>query len=333
MKTIETGRIIRKRVNDDTLYGELRAALGSMCQILSSVHIGAVEPMSSDLTCILSSGGKLLRPILAYMCCSMGAKREKNIIPLMCMLELMHTASLIHDDVVDKADRRRNIPTINSIRGDGPAVQSGDFLLARAMELLGIYKGTGINEMLAEVSYRMAVGELEQQELRYEFGSQSKEAYFSLIYKKTAALLAASCYCGAIAGGMQPGEAQTLYRYGENLGIAFQIRDDLIDYSEMHSDKAPGQDMRNGIFTLPVLILLDNGVPENIRSLLKKRGKTGDEVQSLMEYVRSSGVLAQTEQTLSEYCRKSENELGELRSCHEKKALTELVVSIAQRIA
>jgi len=259
----------------------------------------------------------------------MGGSHEKEILPLMCMLELMHSASLIHDDVVDAADIRRGYPTINNIRGNRAAVQSGDFLLAKAMELLYIYKGMGINEKLADVSYNMTIGELKQQVIRYKFDVQSVDVYYDLIHKKTALLLAASCWCGAVAGGMDPEDALALFNYGEKLGIVFQLRDDMIDYSA-DSGKAPGQDLRNGVFTLPVLRLLEREGSGPVVDLLMKRDKTDDEVLSLMEYVKESETLKHVEAMVVEKSHEAIGELERFSPGPEKKALSELVLSLVE---
>jgi len=328
MKAAQINRLIEDRMKGNPLYDELRAALERMREELAVMAKCAKAPMDADLAGILVGGGKRLRSTMAFLCYRMGGKRDMDIIPLMCMLELMHTASLIHDDVVDGADTRRDIPTINSTKGNMAAVQSGDFLLAKAMELLHIYRGTGINEELAEVSYQMTMGEFRQQAMRYAFDTQSKASYFELINKKTAALLAASCYCGAVAGGMKHSSAAALRRFGKEFGTAFQLRNDLLDYSD-EAGKAPGQDIQNGIFTLPVLELLEGGVPDEVRGLLQKREKTEDEVLRLTEYVKSTGAPARAGQTVSAQSRAAARELRELPSCPERKALEQLAMSVA----
>lgn len=328
---VETNRIIEKRITSKILYRDMQLALGLMTDRLGGMAGSAKGRMGEDLSEVLCSGGKRLRPILAFMCYRMGGSRETDILPLMCMLELMHTASLIHDDVVDSAGMRRGKPTINFRKGDFAAVQSGDFLLAKAMELLYVYKGMGINEMLADVSYNMTTGELAQQSVRYRPELQSVDSYYDLIYKKTALLFAASCWCGAIAGGMGEEDALGLFRYGEKLGLAFQLRDDLIDYSD-ESGKFPGQDVRNGMFTLPLLMLLERGdTPPAVRELLIKRDKTNDEVAHLIEFVRGGDALAHTEAAVGNSSHEAISELERFADCPEKKGLYDLASSLMKR--
>jgi len=327
---IETNRIIEKRIKGSALYRDLQLVLQRLTDSLCAMAECAESTMGSDLSVMLTSGGKRLRPVLANMCYRMGGGQKRDILPLMCMLELMHTASLVHDDVVDGAEMRRDKQTINNKRGDFTAVQSGDFLLAKAMELLHTYKGTGINEMLADVSYSMTMGELKQQSVRYDFEAQSVETYYDLIKKKTALLLAASCWCGAVAGGMDTEDARYLYNYGEKLGIAFQLRDDLIDYSD-ETGKHPGQDVRNGTFTLPVLALKERGIPASVKELLMRREKSESEVQSLIDYVKDSDALCMAERAVASVSREAVLELERFPDGKEKKALCDLVVSLAER--
>ncbi|MCL2391352.1 MAG: polyprenyl synthetase family protein [Oscillospiraceae bacterium] len=329
MKTSKVNAIIENRIRSSVLYNDIQTALEQMCERLEIMAKSAEAHMGSDLSELLNSGGKRLRPILAFVCSRFGEK-QMDIVPLMCMLELMHTASLIHDDVVDGAVKRREMPTINKKRGDFAAVQSGDYLLAKAMELLHIYKDTGINEMLAEVSYQMTVGELSQQAVRYEFNKQSATQYYELINKKSALLIAASCGCGAIAGGVQSAQVGALYRYGQQLGMAFQLRDDLLDFSEQ-TGKAPGQDLKNGIFTLPILMLLESGVPEPVHRLLMKREKSDNELLSLIEYVKGAQALSNVEDKIKEHVAVAQKEIDIMQSGNEKKALKELAESLSDK--
>lgn len=209
--------------------------------------------MKEDLERVLLSGGKRLRPALAQAAYDLGKSPSLPILPLMVMIELMHSASLIHDDVVDQGQKRRGVPTINASSGDLAAIRSADFILGRAMELLKIYKGSGINERLAKVSEQMCIGELETLEnLDTDF---SEEAYFRMIEKKTALFIEAAAYTGAVAGGCSPEEIKAMETYGYNIGIAFQIKDDILDYAGSEKfGKETGQDEKKGLQTLPRII-------------------------------------------------------------------------------
>lgn len=244
---------VRSRMKNDVLYGQMQQAIADMETRLEELCGSAHLPMTKDLERILMAGGKRLRPSLAYVCYSIGADQSMEIVPLMCMLELMHTASLIHDDIVDEAEIRRNVKTIHTTSGKTAALQSGDYLLARAMEYLHIYKGTGINEALADVSTQMCLGEFQQMKYLYDTKAQTVERYYEQVRRKTAYLLATSCYAGGIAGGLPKEQVEALRSYGEQIGIAFQLKDDVLDFVGTGIfGKASCQDLKRGIFTLPV---------------------------------------------------------------------------------
>lgn len=335
MNALEINKLIKTRLIHDSLYDDIQSVLDGLNKELLRLSSEAQETMRSEITRVVSVGGKRLRPILAFLCYRMGKGNTLDILPLMCMLELMHTTSLIHDDVVDNASLRRGQPTINSTNGISRAVQSGDFLLAKTMEYLHIYRGTGINEALTNVSVEMCLGELQQQRTRFDVRSQTKELYFVQVYRKTASLLAASCFTGALAGGMAESEAKKLREYGEKLGIAFQLRDDLLDYSDTSSfGKTVGQDLRSGIFTLPVIELLDRrGIPDSVRIQLEKHNKNEHEMRQLINFVKESGVLQLTEAVVREKSFEAIDALRDFPKCSERDALVELAERLAGRQA
>ncbi|MCL2201368.1 MAG: polyprenyl synthetase family protein [Oscillospiraceae bacterium] len=305
MKSKQLGSIIQKYEMSNPLHREIRRHLALMDGKLEKMLADA--PKEPDLLNLLLSGGKRLRPTLALICAKLGEPQE-DVVPLMCMLELMHTASLVHDDVVDGADMRRGRPTINTLAGNHIAVQSGDFLLAKAMEILHVYKGMGINELLAEVSLQMTLGELEQQALRYKYSAKPQKQYFDLVRRKTAFLIGASCATGAMLGGLCKDEVDALHEFGIRLGIAFQLRDDLLDYS-LFTGKPAGQDLRNGILTLPIILLMEGSPPQAVTQLLRKPDKNPEDVAGLVEYVRGSDVLQLCETHIREHCSAAQSHL------------------------
>lgn len=209
--------------------------------------------MEKDLKRVILSGGKRLRPALAQASYDITADTSLPILPLMVMIELMHTASLIHDDVVDKGMVRRCVPTINATSGDLAAVRSADFVLGRAMELLKIYKGSGVNERLAAISEQMCIGELKQLDVLGK--SISEEEYMDLIEKKTALFIEGAAYCGALAGGADEETLKAVEKYGYNIGMAFQIKDDILDCTGgKQLGKERSQDEKKGLITLPKII-------------------------------------------------------------------------------
>ncbi|MDO4572627.1 MAG: polyprenyl synthetase family protein [Clostridia bacterium] len=232
----------------------LDAALRAMSGELLRLCMEADAPLREGLMRLVSAGGKRLRPSLAYWCWRMAGEAERDVLPLMLMLELMHTASLIHDDIVDGAGTRRGCPALHTLVGERAAVQGADYLLARAMERLGAYRGRGVNECLTAVSIEMCRGELWQREALRGRAEQTEESYFVQIRRKTAGLIEAACRCGVLAASRDGAMAERLAAFGLNLGMAFQLRDDLLDFTgEGLPLKPAGLDGRGGIRTLPAL--------------------------------------------------------------------------------
>lgn len=306
----------------------MSADIESMEQLLTEICNDAGE-LSEGLQRINSSGGKRFRPMLAWICWRMvGAKSE--IVPLMCMLELMHTASLIHDDIVDNADMRRGAVTINKQSGIQTAIRSGDYLLARAMEFLKVYRGTGINEALSRVSELMCDGELRQQDRMFRIDSLTEAVYRDYIFGKTAAFIAESCRCGAVAGGATAEEAQSILEYGTHLGMAFQMRDDYLDWvPDAGTGKTPLQDLRSGVMTLPVILSV-TGESTELNELLKNDNKTEEEIQSIFQLVSNSGALYTAEGYMK---KESDMAVEALKACPggtERNALIQLAKSITE---
>ena len=329
MKRKSLNNMIRLKINSSTIDPYSSQELKRMEEMLGSLsNVDSI--MLNELNRVISAGGKRLRPVLALLSYKISKADGNDVVPLMYILELMHTTSLIHDDVVDNAKKRRGCPTINKTSGDTAAVQSGDYLLAKAMEQLGQYRGTGINEELADVSAQMCLGELEQLKIRFKINEQDMERYFLQIHRKTSSLIAASCYTGALAARMKAYDAQLLKNYGESLGTAFQLRDDLMDFSETGcAGKVAGQDLKNGIYTYPVLCMLDRGVPDYIYKLLENNRINRQQVQQLIDYVKSTNILKETEILIRYYIDDAVKSLHEIPDCMEKTALIELANVLA----
>jgi geranylgeranyl pyrophosphate synthase len=250
----------------------------------------------------------------------------------MYMLELMHSTSLIHDDAVDGAAKRRGVATINRSSGRLAAVQSGDFLLAKAMEKLAYYRGTGINETLAAVSAEMCRAELLQQRVRYDADAQNEALCYALIRGKTASLLSASCRTGALAGGLSEAAVRALGRFGERFGPAFQILDDILDYrAERVFGRPAGQDLKNGLLTLPAL-LCGAGRSEAVRRLFSKRsGAEQREIRRAVRFVREAGGLERAAARVALHCEEACEALAPLRDGPAKRALAHLAETLAEQ--
>ncbi len=223
---------------------------------------------------ILSSGGKRIRPLLLLLCARLCGYTAKDHLLLGSLVEYIHTATLLHDDVVDDADLRRGRRAARKVWGNQVSILVGDYLYSKAICHIVGFRHQAINEVLSEACRKMAEGEVLQ--LYYNGNPAITEPeYLRIIEYKTASLIAASCCIGAIVGEAAPDKQEALFRFGQHLGIAFQISDDTLDYAA-HGDrlgKTLGQDLRQGKATLPLLHLLQHCSEED-RRMIKDRMET-----------------------------------------------------------
>lgn len=227
-------------------------------------EIVAVSPaVRKPAAQILAAGGKRLRPALLLLCANgkvPGAAGESNPISSACAVELIHMGSLVHDDIVDENPFRRGERTIADKWGTPTAVAVGDFLFSQAFALLASYKDSRQAQILAETVCEMGSGELEQL-AAVVTKDTSIEGYNSKIWKKTAVLFASSCEMGAICAGFDDDSLSSLRKYGEALGMAFQVYDDILDFTgdEKELGKPQGTDVKEGNITLPMIFSIENG--------------------------------------------------------------------------
>ncbi len=253
---------------------------------------------------IVASKGKRLRPMLLFLTCGLTGKPTAKAIDAAIIVELLHTATLIHDDVVDNSYLRRGNPSINSLWENKISVLIGDYLFASIFKNLVAMNDPRLIKIIAEVTTKMSQGELLQMEKANDF-QINEETYLRLISLKTASLLAATCQIGALTAANSNGQHEKdLQKFGENLGIAFQIKDDLLDYygSEENLGKPIGKDLIENIITLPVLHSL-NQVNEHKREIIiasLKENNNGN-AESIIEFVRRHGGIEYAEQKADFY--------------------------------
>ena len=245
-------------------------------------------------THLVDAGGKRLRPALSLVAASLGGEETTEDTLLGAVsVELVHLASLYHDDVMDEATKRRNVASVNARWGNLVAIVAGDFLLARSAEIAASL-GTEVAGLLAATLARLCQGQIAEVRAAYDVG-RAEEGYLTAVADKTAALMSAACRIGALTAGLERTDVEALTRYGECLGIVFQIRDDVLDVvaDETELGKPPGQDLAEGIYTLPVQrALTDLRVGAELRAVLG-RPLDRDEVEVARGLVaRSTGIAA-----------------------------------------
>lgn len=242
----------------------------------------------------LFKGGKRLRPMLFLLCANAKSDfpQEKSM-PLATTLELIHTASLVHDDIIDTSKKRRGVETTNSKYGAQIAVLVGDYLFAKAFQLVAENNyGEEVSTVLSKLVKNLCVGEIMQDRSLYEVPTLSE--YYTRINLKTAIFLSTCCRLGAIVSKMERREVEKLTAYGTNLGLAFQIIDDLLDFfgDEKITGKPRGGDLKSGVITLPVIRALEVSDESQI---LRQIVTSGKDVDAAIKIIQATDAV--------DYCR------------------------------
>jgi octaprenyl-diphosphate synthase len=277
-------RVLKERVA--ALVGDDLAAVEA--EIRHELHspVPLIEEMGGY---IAAAGGKRLRPILLLLAARLADYRGPRAIRLACVVELLHTATLIHDDVVDAAPLRRGRPSANAQWGDDASVLVGDHLYSKSFAMLVRDNDRGVMETLARSTVSMTEAEVFQLQLKRS-GQTSEADYMRIITQKTASFMSACCRIGALLGAVPPEQTEALTRYGLDVGIAFQISDDALDFDadQARLGKAIGADLREGKRTLPLIAMLER-VPlpeaERVRGLLRRRALEPADIEDIRRLV------------------------------------------------
>lgn len=243
------------------------------------------------MTDLFAAGGKRIRPALVLLAAKCGRYDLQKLTPAAIAVELTHAATLVHDDVIDRAQVRRGRPTVAAQLGDEPAIVVGDFYFAKAYEQAAFTDSPEVVAILARAVMDICAGEVRQQAIRYRYDTGIEE-YMRRIEAKTATLLAACCDIGALLGDIDGRRRSALRDYGRLLGLAFQIADDVLDYqgSEDEIGKPIGHDIAEGFATLPLMLAMEDAAiaPEISRLLHSGRELSNAEAQQIVDLVRAS---------------------------------------------
>ena len=284
---------------------------------------------------ILRRKGKQMRPMFVFLTAKMLKNDiDKSTYTAASLIELLHTATLIHDDVVDEAYERRGFFSINALWKSKISVLAGDYLLSRGL-LLAVENNE--YELLKIVS--VAVKEMSEGELLQIQQSRklkiTEDIYYNIIRKKTAALIAACTACGAKSAGADNEMVEKMRLFGEHVGMAFQIKDDLLDYQNNGSiGKPSGNDIKEKKLTLPIIHVLKNASDSDqkrILSIVKRHNKNKAKVKEVIDFVIANGGLDYTIQKMNEYQKKALDLLKEIPDGESKESMTELVNYVVSR--
>ena len=330
----------------DRVQAGRRPSLDPLAQLLGSelecVNRLIVERMQSSAALIpqlaghiVAGGGKRLRPMLTLGCARLCKYSGSRHIGLAAAVEFIHTATLLHDDVVDASDLRRGRDTANALWGNKPAILVGDFLFSRSFELMVADGSLRILEILSRASSIIAEGEVLQ--LRTQNDLETTEtAYLEVIQAKTAELFAAASRIGAVLAARPSEEEAALDRFGRSLGIAFQLVDDMLDFSARQTEfgKSIGDDFREGKVTLPILLAFARGdEAERVfwRRALEEMDQHPGDLEHAIELIERRGALAETLLRARGYAATAIDALSIFHDGVERRALVEAAAFATER--
>lgn len=304
----------------DLIEEELQQAFTSQSELLQSASVQLVR-----------AGGKRIRPVFVLLSAKFGNYDIEKVKNVALALELIHMASLVHDDVIDDANMRRGLPTINYTWDNRIAMYTGDYILARSLEYMTSIENPVAHQKLAKTIVDVCLGEIEQIQDKYRY-QQSLRDYLRRIQRKTALLIAVSCELGAIVGDADTAVYRRLYRFGYYIGMSYQITDDILDFTgtEEELGKPAGEDLRQGNITLPALYAMQHAAYKN--DIVKvNEHSTPAEMQAVISKIKASGAIEQSHDLSRRYLEKALQVLSELPDNKAKKPLREIANYIGKR--
>ncbi len=318
-------------------------------QILSPIHddLEKVEvrlrealrsefaPLENIFESLIESGGKRIRPALVILATKFHPADEEQTLTLAVVTELVHAATLIHDDLIDKSPLRRGSPTVNARWSGTATVLAGDYLLARAADIAASLENFRIMKIFARTLMTICEGEIRQ-----DFGGTrwppNQAEYYRHIDCKTASLFNGCTEGGAVLSHAPEAEIDALKTYGHNLGLAFQIADDILDFiaSERELGKPVGSDLRQGTFTLPVLYFIEQDTrAKKLEEIFRNDGKESQEMDGLIDVIRQSPAIESSKTQARQFAHQAQAALAILPDNQYRRALFDLATYVVERTA
>jgi octaprenyl-diphosphate synthase len=332
-----TGAVARARIPataalreiQEPVAARLEEVVTEMRRVVTA-DLPLIEQVSGHL---LQMRGKMFRPTLALLASETAGTPQPRVVTLAAVVELMHLASLVHDDSVDHSAMRRGLPTVNSLFSHQVSVIMGDFLYSRALEALVAMEDLGLLRVLTGVSTQLTIGEMRQL-AALDALAFSEADYESLIQAKTASLLSAACETGAMCGAAQHRGA--LRRYGERLGMAFQVADDILDYTETAAvtGKPSGLDLREHKVTLPLIAALPRlsaAARSRVEALLGSDAPSDDQIADVVGLVTEAGGIEMARRRGEQFAHQAEEALDGLPDTPARIALADAILYVMDR--
>jgi len=316
-----------------SFYTPVDAELQELQRRLLEVGNGGHPTFAAAVTHLFGSPGKLLRPTLVFLSARFGPSHDREVVlNLAQSLELVHTASLVHDDIVDEAELRRNVATVNATWDDDVALIVGDYLFAKAYALAAVLPKPEVIAIVAQTVFALCDGELNEVTASRTFPTEV--AYFERIELKTASLYAACCQGAALLADADPEHVAALGGYGTSLGLAFQITDDVLDVAGDEADfgKTVGRDLAEGMPTLPMIYAVDETDDARLAARIVAPGKSPGELRDLLRIIRESGGVERARAKALSFHDEAVAALGALPDRPERDALIQIADFVVRRV-
>ena len=312
--------IIKAPIKEDLTYfeTEFKQTLNSDVKLINSI---------SDF--LVKNRGKRIRPILTLLCARLCDNPSKYSYKAAAMMELLHVATLIHDDIVDDAKMRRGKPSIKQVWKNKISVLMGDFILSKALINMVNLKNFDALDLISKTAEKLSAGEIMQIEKSLT-RIMPKEVYYDMINQKTASLIAASCELGAITTTNDKSDRKSTFEYGNNLGMAFQIKDDLFDFlgSENETGKDSGGDVKKNMITLPLIFCLENATrseKKKLKTLVGSKKKSKSNLREINDLIAELGGFDYSKNKLQEFSDKAVAAIDNYDDSETKNSLIKLV--------
>ncbi len=315
------------------LYGPIAEDMILVEDLLESIKQVELAPLKRMLDHALEARGKRLRPALVLLAGNLGDYNLNRLVPLGAAIELLHTASLVHDDVVDGAMSRRGRPTANAVFDNAITVLLGDYMFANAAEMVTRTGSLAVTRLFALALMKMTSGELDQDAAAFDVGKDVQQ-YLWRIGGKTAALMANATEGGAVLGGCDERTVEAMRTYGYSLGMAFQIVDDILDFTgdEELMGKPVGSDLLEGTVTLPGLLFLERYPRDNpIKKFFTARRERHARLQEALDAIIASDVIQASMDIAADYVRRANAAIAFLPPSDAKECLVELGDYVLER--
>ena len=297
---------------------EFKVALDSEVKLINSVS-----------NYLIKNKGKSFRPILTLMCSRLCGQPTIHTYKAAAMMELLHVATLIHDDIVDDAKTRRGKPSIKQIWKNKISVLMGDYILSKALINMVSLKDFEALDLISKTAEKLSAGEILQMEKSIT-RNMTKNIYYDMINQKTASLISSSCELGAITTSKSDKDRKATSEYGKNLGMAFQIKDDLFDFlgSEFQTGKESGGDVKKNMLTLPLIYSIESTSRKDrnrLKAIIRKKKKSSEKIMEIKEIIEKSGGFNYANKKLDEFSSNAIDSISSYNDGEIKNSLIELV--------